>query len=82
MTTGESEQDQSLITGGLIDPLPPFRAVSPLTVLQFVGLCGVLALWRKRWWSASLAPFVCGLVVFWGVAQVGLAATGNTLLLQ
>ena len=82
LTTGESEQDQSLITAGLIDPLPPFRAVSPLTALQFVGFCGVLALWRKRWWSASLAPFVGGLVVFWGVAQVGLAATGNTLLLQ
>jgi len=82
VTTGETEQDQSLITAGLIDPLPPFRALSPLTALQFVGLCGVVALWRKRWWSASLAPFVCGLVAFWGIAQVGLAATGHTLLLQ
>lgn len=70
--------ESSSITGS---PLP-FLAMTPLGVLQAIGLAGLLWLYRSVWWAAPLLTVVLGVYAYYLVALAKYVTTGHTSFLH
>lgn len=60
----------------------PFLQVTPLGLLQLVGLVGLVWLWRTAWWASPLLLLVGGVYAYRLLAMLRFAATGHTSFLH
>lgn len=70
------------VPGSMQQDILPFLAMTPLGVLQLVGLGGLIWLHRSTWWATPLLLLVAGTLIFRVLATLRFAATGHTLFLH
>lgn len=60
-------------------PVPlPFLQVTPLGLIELVGLFGLVWLWRREWWAQPLALLVAGTYVYRGLFLLVMAFNGHS----
>jgi Arabinofuranosyltransferase N terminal len=79
----QSSQVDDLYQGGGISASPlPFLAMTPLGVLELIGLAG-LVWWRGRvWWGKPLLLLTGSAYAYWLICLVLFSVSGHTALLQ
>jgi Arabinofuranosyltransferase N terminal/Arabinofuranosyltransferase A C terminal len=83
MLTKPSESISDLFAPGSMQlDVLPFLAMTPLGVLQLVGLVGLVWLRRTTWWATPLLLLVAGTLLFRVLATLRFAATGHTTFLH
>jgi hypothetical protein len=79
---GSSQVDDLYQGGGISDSPLPFLAMTPLSVLELIGLAGMVW-WRGRmWWGKPLLLLTGSAYAYWLICLAMFTVSGHTALLQ
>lgn len=60
----------------------PFLEMTPIGLLQLVGLVGLIYLYRRQWWARPILLVIMGVYAYRLVAMIRFVVTGHTAFLQ
>jgi hypothetical protein len=78
LTRGGQQVSDLYASTSVNDALFPFLTVSPIGILQLVGLVGVVWLWRSVWWARPLLLMIVGVYAYRLLAMIRFGLTGHT----
>lgn len=78
LTVGGQQVSDLYASSSVNQGLFPFLELTPLGLLQLVGLVGLVWLWRSAWWARPLLVMIIGVYAYRMVMMVRFGLTGHT----